>query len=87
MLAASNGVDQMCIICVVFVLKMELIQNMLILSDKVIDKLSVIAIVLFARTGEETNDNSREEVRSQVNMVDNSMDLLVRQKTLIQTLI
>lgn len=87
LLAASNGVNQVRVILVIFILQVELIQDVLILSNEVVNELSVITIILLARTGEEADDDTREEVRSQVDVVDDAVNFLVGQQALVQALV
>ena len=48
LLSSSNGINQMCVVFVIIVLEVELVEDVLVLTDEVIDKLTIIAIVLFA---------------------------------------
>ena len=75
------------VVLVVFISQVVLIEDVLVLSNEVVHKLCIVTIILLARAGEESNDHTREEVRSEIDMVDDAVDLLVCQETLIQALV
>ena len=79
LLSSSDGINQMSVVLIfIIVLEMILVQDMLIFSHKIINNLPVrIVIILFTWRRKEPDNNSGKEMRSQINMIYDSMNLLV----------
>lgn len=61
---------------------------MLVLADEVVDMLLGFSVPFdISRAGEEPDDDSGEEVRSQIDVVDDAVDPLVRQQTFVEALV
>ena len=89
--SSGDGVHQVRVIFVLGVVEVlgVLVDDVLLFSEEVIDFVLVAigSIILLAWAGKELYNNPWEKVRSRINMIKNSVNSLIRQQTLIQTLI
>ena len=89
--SSGDGVHQVGVIFVLGVVEVlgVLVDDVLLFSEEVIDFVLVAigSIILLAWARKELYNNPWEKVRSRINMIKNSVNSLIRQQTLIQTLI